>query len=120
MTRTERRASTYAAGVESPMALPSQRWPHDARPDTTPATSKGTMSSPNRAAKDRIGREKRSSREPQRMFLGKYMSRTIFTQISGRRSAVARPSERDTANTVSYTHLRAHETVLDLVCRLLL
>ena len=23
-------------------------------------------------------------------------------------------------NTVSYTHLRAHETVLDLVCRLLL
>ena len=24
------------------------------------------------------------------------------------------------ANTVSYTHLRAHETVLDLVCRLLL
>ena len=29
---------------------------------------------------------------------------------------------RDTDNTgaVSYTHLRAHETVLDLVCRLLL
>eukprot|EP00657_Telonema_sp_P-1_P001291 TRINITY_DN12992_c0_g1_i1.p1 TRINITY_DN12992_c0_g1~~TRINITY_DN12992_c0_g1_i1.p1 ORF type:complete len:112 (-),score=39.10 TRINITY_DN12992_c0_g1_i1:53-388(-) len=26
----------------------------------------------------------------------------------------------DTAGTVSYTHLRAHETVLDLVCRLLL
>ena len=25
-----------------------------------------------------------------------------------------------TANAVSYTHLRAHETVLDLVCRLLL
>ena len=24
------------------------------------------------------------------------------------------------ADTVSYTHLRAHETVLDLVCRLLL
>ena len=24
------------------------------------------------------------------------------------------------ASTVSYTHLRAHETVLDLVCRLLL
>ena len=29
--------------------------------------------------------------------------------------------ERDIAyRTVSYTHLRAHETVLDLVCRLLL
>ena len=26
----------------------------------------------------------------------------------------------DTFDTVSYTHLRAHETVLDLVCRLLL
>ena len=28
--------------------------------------------------------------------------------------------ELDGALTVSYTHLRAHETVLDLVCRLLL
>ena len=28
--------------------------------------------------------------------------------------------ERDKAYPVSYTHLRAHETVLDLVCRLLL
>ena len=27
---------------------------------------------------------------------------------------------RDRYRTVSYTHLRAHETVLDLVCRLLL
>ena len=26
----------------------------------------------------------------------------------------------DSEDTVSYTHLRAHETVLDLVCRLLL
>ena len=26
----------------------------------------------------------------------------------------------DTKDSVSYTHLRAHETVLDLVCRLLL
>ena len=26
----------------------------------------------------------------------------------------------DSAGSVSYTHLRAHETVLDLVCRLLL
>ena len=28
--------------------------------------------------------------------------------------------EGTTTGTVSYTHLRAHETVLDLVCRLLL
>ena len=28
--------------------------------------------------------------------------------------------EPDISLTVSYTHLRAHETVLDLVCRLLL
>mgnify|MGYP003381551013 CR=1 FL=1 len=28
--------------------------------------------------------------------------------------------QRDGADAVSYTHLRAHETVLDLVCRLLL
>ena len=28
--------------------------------------------------------------------------------------------EHDCARSVSYTHLRAHETVLDLVCRLLL
>ena len=33
-----------------------------------------------------------------------------------------KPSVEDMANVVpvSYTHLRAHETVLDLVCRLLL
>ena len=29
-------------------------------------------------------------------------------------------SKDDTTSSVSYTHLRAHETVLDLVCRLLL
>src|SRR5664280_2299487 len=31
-----------------------------------------------------------------------------------------RPKEGARLRTVSYTHLRAHETVLDLVCRLLL
>ena len=30
------------------------------------------------------------------------------------------PNRSDATNPVSYTHLRAHETVLDLVCRLLL
>ena len=34
------------------------------------------------------------------------------------RTGVARGARADEA--VSYTHLRAHETVLDLVCRLLL
>ena len=47
-----------------------------------------------------------------------------------RLSAAVRPPERDPLaaakekgdgrEAVSYTHLRAHETVLDLVCRLLL
>ena len=35
-------------------------------------------------------------------------------------SALGRAAGRYTATSVSYTHLRAHETVLDLVCRLLL
>ena len=34
--------------------------------------------------------------------------------------ATAAVSGNITCSTVSYTHLRAHETVLDLVCRLLL
>ena len=38
---------------------------------------------------------------------------------AGDRGALARAG-RDDHESVSYTHLRAHETVLDLVCRLLL
>src|SRR5665811_2460391 len=34
--------------------------------------------------------------------------------------ATAEALDRTASNAVSYTHLRAHETVLDLVCRLLL
>ena len=33
---------------------------------------------------------------------------------------VVRPALGEWVDAVSYTHLRAHETVLDLVCRLLL
>ena len=33
---------------------------------------------------------------------------------------VANNADCDDTDPVSYTHLRAHETVLDLVCRLLL
>ena len=43
--------------------------------------------------------------------------------ILGTGSVVRRPvvaMTEDGGETVSYTHLRAHETVLDLVCRLLL
>ena len=35
-------------------------------------------------------------------------------------SEFADPDAMEELNPVSYTHLRAHETVLDLVCRLLL
>ena len=42
-------------------------------------------------------------------------------QPAGERSAgFADPAANDPVAPVSYTHLRAHETVLDLVCRLLL
>ena len=33
---------------------------------------------------------------------------------------IAKTARVESVETVSYTHLRAHETVLDLVCRLLL
>ena len=35
-------------------------------------------------------------------------------------SLIIQDFRTDCGGTVSYTHLRAHETVLDLVCRLLL
>src|SRR5665811_658216 len=51
-------------------------------------------------------------------------SRAMPTPVPMPMSATSRPSSRTlaspTARAVSYTHLRAHETVLDLVCRLLL
>ena len=39
-------------------------------------------------------------------------------RYAGMKAALARKTGN--VSTVSYTHLRAHETVLDLVCRLLL
>ena len=47
----------------------------------------------------------------------------FFDHHAGERAEhvlVAGPVARDGVGAVSYTHLRAHETVLDLVCRLLL
>ncbi len=52
----------------------------------------GITVSPHRATSQRMGREKRTSRYPQRMFLGKYMSRTILRQMSGSSPAVGRLS----------------------------
>ena len=43
-----------------------------------------------------------------------------FRRHAVRFSSPVFPGETITVDTVSYTHLRAHETVLDLVCRLLL
>ncbi len=45
------------------------------------------------------------------LWMGAVIKPLIFPPLSAS-AAVVRP--------VSYTHLRAHETVLDLVCRLLL
>ena len=44
----------------------------------------------------------------------------IATDVAARGIDVPRVSHVINYDTVSYTHLRAHETVLDLVCRLLL
>ena len=45
---------------------------------------------------------------------------TAALRDAGLEIAETPTSKGDLAKTVSYTHLRAHETVLDLVCRLLL
>ena len=44
----------------------------------------------------------------------------VQRRLLGKQAHVGFPVCLHRANTVSYTHLRAHETVLDLVCRLLL
>ena len=46
-------------------------------------------------------------------------ARREFAERAGR-AGVAVGAEQHFTGPVSYTHLRAHETVLDLVCRLLL
>src|SRR5665811_1502131 len=62
---------------------------------------------------------------PGRHSLAGFRLITVSNISVGARSVavVARPAlphTNETSGTVSYTHLRAHETVLDLVCRLLL
>ena len=47
-------------------------------------------------------------------------ARRARAEAAGAAGARGRGVRRDRAGAVSYTHLRAHETVLDIVCRLLL
>ena len=48
------------------------------------------------------------------------MEREVGRRIAEERGALAQSERALWSRPVSYTHLRAHETVLDLVCRLLL
>ena len=50
-------------------------------------------------------------------LIAEYMKANPNVKVEHKKAATANEA-RD--NPVSYTHLRAHETVLDLVCRLLL
>ena len=57
-----------------------------------------------------------------RQFLDTCLVRFLLSdfEVNGRPHAVVRVLAFGVVEPVSYTHLRAHETVLDLVCRLLL
>ena len=46
--------------------------------------------------------------------------KNLLTEIKGRIESSTTESQADAYSPVSYTHLRAHETEADLVCRLLL
>src|SRR5665811_1528537 len=68
-----------------------------------------------------------SVRPPPISCLATATERPIFSSRTCRQEPLAaflqermEPKGTTTARPVSYTHLRAHETVLDLVCRLLL
>src|SRR5665811_1167507 len=58
--------------------------------------------------------------ERRRLMLAYGASFDLTPREKGMKGAIARATELVAATPVSYTHLRAHETVLDLVCRLLL
>src|SRR5664280_1160561 len=48
-------------------------------------------------------------------ILGRYVLTLYIPLLAGR---IFKRSKNEDVQSVSYTHLRAHETVLDLVCRL--
>ena len=52
------------------------------------------------------------------VLIGRYQN--MVQTVTGRVMRNRMDAEEVTQDAVSYTHLRAHETVLDLVCRLLL
>src|SRR5664280_3664378 len=55
-----------------------------------------------------------------RVTLNVGMQEITLPPIAANSSLMGRIRKEGGGRTVSYTHLRAHETVLDLVCRLLL
>ena len=62
---------------------------------------------------------KRASREEEKSELGETIN-TLDSQKKEREKLLAESKIKEAQLPVSYTHLRAHETVLDIVCRLLL
>ena len=56
----------------------------------------------------------------QRLDRGHHLIADVHGQLLAEHALVAKMPEVELEAPVSYTHLRAHETVLDLVCRLLL
>ena len=55
-----------------------------------------------------------------RILRGNVLKRYVSTEIMYRKFEYTVDHEQLNSRAVSYTHLRAHETVLDLVCRLLI
>ena len=84
--------------------------------------------SPNRRSELRVMRSRKLLRANSLACAPAGRAGRVMTLLSARVSMAAyRSASEDSAKisfpgtwTVSYTHLRAHETVLDLVCRLLL
>ena len=62
---------------------------------------------------------KRQEHADQRQQVERVPARGVRSDLDQRRVLAAGDEQRG-PEAVSYTHLRAHETVLDLVCRLLL
>ena len=54
------------------------------------------------------------------LILSRAAALALVASSLNNRSALLLPPRRPQIAAVSYTHLRAHETVLDLVCRLLI
>ena len=79
-----------------------------------------------RQAKDHLRRDLREAKQDFKGTVTKWLTKAFESLVNLEKSAgvlavdIPKILEQATGNPVSYTHLRAHETVLDLVCRLLL